>query len=104
MAGNEITAKRATAFQAGTCEPVTALRALATRLDNPATRAGSCPAERTADRCVAVRWYRVTSSSTSAPVSARRRLTNVSSRFQSGWCAATKASTSTSGDYCARPG
>lgn len=55
MAGNEITAKRATAVQAGACEPVTALRALATRLDNLATKAGSCPAERTADRCVAVR-------------------------------------------------
>jgi hypothetical protein len=55
MAGNDTTANRLTADQAGTCEPVTVVRAWATRLDSRAASAGSCPAERSTDRCVVVR-------------------------------------------------
>src|SRR6185437_13142809 len=50
---------------------------------------------RTMDRCVDTRWYRSTSSSTSAPVSLRRRLTRYSSRSHAGRWASTNASTST---------
>ena len=56
MAGNDTTANRPTERHAGACEPVTAARARATRVDSRAVSAGSCPAVRTADRCVAVRW------------------------------------------------
>ena len=103
MAGKDTSAKRATADQAGACEPVTAARACATRPDSRATRAGSCPAERSADRWVVARWYSVTSSSTSSPVSRRRRRASASIRAQPAWCAATYASTSTPGDYWLPP-
>ena len=55
MAGNDTTANRLTADQAGTCEPVTVVRAWATRLDSRAASAGSCPDARSTDRCVVVR-------------------------------------------------
>ena len=54
--------------------------------------------DRTIDRWVDTRWYRSTSSSTSAPVSCRRRLTSCSSRSHVGRWASTNASTSTLAD------
>ncbi len=57
-AGKPTVANVASCRQAGTCAPVTALRARATRLDSSATRTESpLPLiERTADRWVPARW------------------------------------------------
>ena len=79
----------------GACAPVTTERACATRPDNRPISTESVDALRTIERWVDTRWYRSTSSSTSAPVNRRRRLTSCSNRSHVGRCASTNASTST---------
>src|SRR5262249_18145634 len=95
MAGNETSANRPIIPHPGALAPTTAARARATRLDSAATRTGSWPADRTADRCVVVCWYSATSSSISAPESRRRRLTRSSSRRHAASWAAVKTAGAT---------
>src|SRR5262245_38623403 len=98
-AGNDTVANLATALHPPDGAPLTTARDLASRLDNLAARAGSRPADCSADSSVAVRWYSRMNSSISAPVSFLRRFVSASSLDQSAPCSAAKTSRSTAGDY-----
>ena len=55
-AGHDTVTKRPTSRQADSPLPVSRPRARATRVDRRPTSTGSGAADRTCDRCVAVRW------------------------------------------------